>query len=174
VTENSVSTISGVIKLLRGEVGQKPPMLRRHGAVLPQPAPFRFALPPENTPLAHSSHKIPVAIVYRRGYIALMDKQNMTSKEAATRLGTAGGRIRQLVLAGGPTARQLGRDLMVRASDLAGGKVYGTCGRPLKVGADGGGSTATNAPVQGRPLPGMGRNMAQRTWKKAMTKAGKR
>ena len=101
-----------------------------------------------------------------------MDKQNMTSKEAATRLGIAGGRIRQLVLADGPPAQQFGRDLMIKASDLARGKVYGICGRALKAGTDCG--VSTNAPDKGRPLAGTGRNMAQRTWKKAMTKAGTR
>ncbi len=142
-----------MIKLLRAEVGQKPPMLRFHRAILSQPALFCFALLHRNYIAAHPSHKIPVAIVYRRGYIAPMDKQNMTAKEAATLLVMAGGRIRQLVPAS---------------------EVYGKCGRPMKAGIGGGVSTATNAPDDGMSSAVTGQKMARQTWKKATTKASKR
>jgi hypothetical protein len=116
----------------------------------------------------------PFAIVYRQGYIATMDKQNMTIKEVATSLGIADGRIRQLLIAGDPLKQRFGRDLMISVSHLARAKGNGKYGRPVKACTDGGISTVINAPDEGMPAGLIGQRMAQRTWKKATTKASQR
>lgn len=118
--------------------------------------------------------KYPFAIVYRQGYIAPMDKHNMTIKEVATSLGIADGRIRQLLLAGDPPVQKFGCGLMIRVSDLAKVKGNGKCGRSLKAGTEGGIPTVTNAPDEGMPAGLTGQRMALRTWKKATKKASQR
>src|SRR5437870_10278311 len=108
-----------------------------------------------------------------------MNKQSMTTKEAAVRLSVSIESIRQLVLAGELPAEKFGRDLMIKTADLARVKVYGKPGRPSKSGDGIAVSTATNALDDGMPsvitgVKPLAKPVKRSAGKKAATKAGRR
>ncbi|MFN0120671.1 MAG: helix-turn-helix domain-containing protein [Blastocatellia bacterium] len=79
-----------------------------------------------------------------------MSDERLTTKDAAERLGVTVGRIRQLVLAGTLPAEKFGRDLVIKAVDLASVTIYGKPGRPKKL-TDAEGQTDTGMTAEVAP-----------------------
>jgi excisionase family DNA binding protein len=64
-----------------------------------------------------------------------MENVLLSTKQVAERLGVSVPRIRQMILAGQLPTQQIGRDHLIKESDLALVKTYGKAGRPKKEGA---------------------------------------
>lgn len=74
-----------------------------------------------------------------------MENDLLSTKQVAERLGVSVPRIRQMILAGQLPSHQIGRDHLIKESDLSLVKTYGKAGRPKKEGA------AEHEPVEAEP-----------------------
>lgn len=79
-----------------------------------------------------------------------MENELLSTKQVAERLGVSVPRIRQLILTGKLPSQQIGRDHVIRESDLTLVKTYGKAGRPKKEGEVSG---AAERPSGATPTP---------------------
>ena len=61
-----------------------------------------------------------------------MENNLLSTKQVAEKLGVSVPRIRQLILTGQLPSQQIGRDHLIKESDLMSIKTYGKAGRPKK------------------------------------------